>query len=335
MNIGNIHFDGIPVCLAPMAGTSSVTFRGICVEQGASYAPTELVSARSIIYNGVERSYRYMEIDPEHEGITCIQLFGSEPGDFSEAIKIMLSDERLSKVDMIDINMGCPVSKVVKTGAGSALIRTPDVAAAIVRAAVDAALQFGKPVTVKTRIGFNRFIAEESRDFVKRLSDAGASMICVHGRTAGQMYGGSADWDAIALMCEAARGQGTAFFANGDIRNDDDAVRILDHTGADGIMVGRAAMGDPWIFARIRAALDGEPMPPLPDNAQKCDMLMRELTGTAEHIGEVTAVKEMRSVMPHYIKGLPGGAAIKVRLCGASTIEEVREILKECRELWT
>jgi tRNA-dihydrouridine synthase B len=335
MKIGNITFDRTPVCLAPMAGTSSVTFRGICVEQGASYAPTELVSARSLLYSGLERSYRYMEIDPKHEGITCIQLFGYEAKDFSEGIRIMLSDELLNKVDIIDINMGCPVSKVVRTGAGSALMKTPDVAEAIVKEAVRAASEFGKPVTVKTRIGFDEFISDQSSDFIRRLSQAGAQMICVHGRTARQMYGGTADWDALAVMCEAAHEQGIPFFANGDIKDENSATRILEHTGADGIMVGRAAMGDPWIFSRIRAKLDGAAIPSKPSNDQKCDMLMRELRGTAAHIGETTAVKEMRSVMPHYIKGLPGAAKIKVKLVGATTIDEVEEILKECRELWT
>lgn len=334
MNIGKITFDRTPVCLAPMAGTSSVTYRGICVEQGASYAPTELVSARSILYNGIGKSFRYMEIDPEHEGITCIQLFGYDPDDFAEAVRMIHEDERLSGVDIIDINMGCPVSKVIKTGAGSALMRTPDVAEEIVRKTVEAASRYGKPVTVKTRIGFDSF-TDGSLEFVRRIAQAGASMICVHGRTAKQMYGGIADWDALRRMRDAAASEGIPFFANGDVKDEESAVRILEQTGADGIMVGRAAMGDPWLFGRIRARLDGDKIPPAPTNAQKCDMLMRELLGTAEHIGEVTAVKEMRSVMPHYIKGLPGGAAVKVKLCGASTVEEVRVILKECRDLWT
>ena len=333
MKIGKITFDGTPVCLAPMAGTSSVTYRGLCVEQGASYAPTELVSAKSILYNGIGKSFRYMEIDPAKEGVTCIQLFGSEAKDFTEAIKIMMDDPRLTPVDIIDLNMGCPVAKVVKTGAGSGLMKTPDIAEEIVRETVKAASRYGKPVTVKTRIGFDRF-SDESVDFVRRLAQAGAAMVCVHGRTAKQMYGGTADWDALALMREAVAAEGVPFFSNGDVRDEKSAEEILAKTGADGIMVGRAAMGNPWLFGRIRAYLDGKEMPPDPTNKEKCDMLMRELVGTAEHIGEVTAVKEMRSVMPHYIKGLPGAASIKVKLCGASTIAEVEEILKECREIW-
>lgn len=333
MNIGKITFDRTPVCLAPMAGTSSVTYRGLCVEQGASYAPTELVSARSILYNGIGKSFRYMEIDPAAEGITCIQLFGSEAKDFTEAIKIMMEDPRLAPVDIIDINMGCPVTKVVKTGAGSGLMKTPDIAEQIVRETVKTAAEYGKPVTVKTRIGFDRF-SDESVEFVRRIAQAGAAMVCVHGRTARQMYGGSADWDALALMREAVAAEGVPFFANGDVKDEKSAGEILSKTGADGIMVGRAAMGNPWLFKRIRAYLDGEALPDEPSNQEKCDMLMRELVGTAEHIGEVTAVKEMRSVMPHYIKGLPGAASIKVKLCGASSVAEVEEILKECREIW-
>jgi len=330
--IGNIKITN-PVCLAPMAGTSSVTFRGICHEFGSAYAPTELVSARSIVYNGLDRSYRYMKIDPEHEGITCIQLFGCDPSDFDHAVKTICNDPELGKVDIIDINMGCPVPKVVKTGSGSGLMKEPELAADIVKATVRAAEEFGKPVTVKTRIGFTAF-TEESCDFVKALAAAGAASICVHGRTATQMYGGKADMEAVAKMREAVRAYKLAFFANGDIRDVDSARRALEITGADGLMIGRASMGNPWIFRQIIAGINGENLPETPTALQRCDMLLRELEGTVSQIGEATAVKEMRSVMPHYISGLPQSAAVKVRLCGASTVEEVRQILDDCREIW-
>ena len=330
--IGNIHIKD-PVCLAPMAGTSSVTFRGICHEQGAAYAPTELVSARSIVYNGLGRSYRYMQIDPEHEGITCIQLFGNDPGDFAKAVRTICSDPVLGQVDIIDINMGCPVPKVVKTGAGSALLKTPSLAYVIVKDTVRAAEEFGKPVTVKTRIGFSS-AGDDGIELAKRVVDAGASMLCVHGRTAVQMYGGKADMEAVARMRDAVKDSSAAFFANGDIKDAESAARALEITGADGLMVGRAAMGDPWIFGRIKAGLNGEKEPQQPTPAQRCDMLLRELEGTVAQIGEATGVKEMRSVMPHYISGLRGSAAVKVRLCSASTVEEVREILEDSRKLW-
>lgn len=327
MKIGNITFDKVPVCLAPMAGTSSVTFRELCVKQGASYGPTELVSARSLVYGKLERSYRYMRINPQEEGVTAIQLFGHEASDFEEAVRIICADDRLKDVDIIDINMGCPVTKVVKTGAGSALLDDPQRAYKIVKSAVRAAENFGKTVTVKTRTGFKEYTAA-SDDFVKGLAAEGAAMVCVHGRTAKQMYGGSADWEAIAHMREAVASEGAAFFANGDIKDEESAGRILEVTGADGIMVGRAAMGNPWLFARIRASLDGKAMPEEPSLKEKCEMLLKELHGGVACLGEDTAVKEMRSVMPHYFKGMRGAAEIKISLCRAGSVSEVEAILK-------
>lgn len=322
-----------PVCLAPMAGTSSVTYRGICHEQGAAYSPTELCSARSIVYNGIDRSFRYLEIDPANEGTTCIQLFGGEPEDFDFAIKVICEDPRLASVDIIDINMGCPVPKVVKTSSGSGLLKEPQRAEAIVKAAKKAADAYGKPVTVKTRIGFNDK-ERNGADFARRIAEAGADMICVHGRTAAQMYSGTADINAIADMHQAIEEYKIPFFGNGDIVDGPTALNMFNKTGADGIMIGRAAMGNPWIFAKVIAYLNGEDEPDAPTYIDRCDMLIREVTGTSSKVGEATAVKEMRSVMPHYIKGLPGAAAIKVKLCNANTLEEVRQILDDCRALW-
>ena len=333
MKIGSIELGNTPVCLAPMAGTSSVTYRGICVEQGASYGPTELVSARSLAYGSLERSFRYMQISPSTEKVTAIQLFGFEPSDFEEAVKIICNDDRLKDVDIIDINMGCPVAKVVKTGAGSALINEPDIAFRIVESTVRTAEAYGKTVTVKTRIGFGEF-SPASVEFARGLAASGASMVCVHGRTAKQMYGGVADWNAIRKMRDAVVSEGAKFFSNGDVKDEDSARKILDITEADGIMVGRAAMGDPWIFARIRASLDGKPSPSDPSVREKCDMLMRELKGTVSCIGETTGVKEMRSVMPHYLKGLRGATGVKVELCRATTVKEVEGILKGFCDTW-
>ena len=330
MKIGSIELGNTPVCLAPMAGTSSVTYRGICVEQGAAYAPTELVSARSLAYGSLERSFRYMQISPSTEKVTAIQLFGYEPSDFGEAVKIICNDDRLKDVD---INMGCPVAKVVKTGAGSALMNEPEVAFRIVKSTVREAEAYGKTVTVKTRIGFSEF-GPASVEFAKGLASSGAAMVCVHGRTAKQMYGGEADWDAIRKMRDAVVSEGAKFFSNGDIKDEESARRILEVTEADGIMVGRAAMGDPWIFSRIRAALDGKEIPPMPSVKEKCDMLTRELQGTVACIGEVTGVKEMRSVMPHYLKGLNGASAVKVELCRATTVAQVEVILKGFCDRW-
>jgi len=312
-----------PVCLAPMAGTSSVAFREICHEMGAAYAPTELVSARSIRFSGLEKSYRYLEISPAGEGLTAIQLFGTEPEDFTDAIGKILDDERLSSVDIIDINMGCPVKKVIKIGAGSALMKDPKRASDIVKAAVSAA--GGRPVTVKTRIGFDSD-CHGSPDFVKILADSGASMVCVHGRTASQMYSGEADIDAIALMGQAAREAGVTFFANGDIKDFESAKNMLDKTGADGLMVGRGAQGNPWVFAQIKAGFDGTDYFPPTDEERK-RMLVRELKATATHLPENVAVREMRPAMCCYIKGMRGAAGLKNELCRAQTISQVEDLL--------
>lgn len=325
--IGNIGFKDIPLCLSPMAGFSSVTFRGICHEMGADYSPTELVSARSIVYNGLGKSFRYMEIDPESEGLTCIQLFGNDPEDFTEAVKQISNDELLSKVDIIDINMGCPVPKVIKTGAGSALLNDPALAGKIVSATVKAASEYGKPVTVKTRIGWDdRHM--NGRDLVLEVCEKGAAAVCVHGRTRAAMYGGEANMEEIARIREAV--PDTFFFANGDVKDGESAKRALEITKADGLMIGRGAVGNPWVFRNIRSFMNGNELV-MPSVGDRCDMLLRELEGTASHIGEVTAVKEMRSVMPHYIKGLRGSARVKAELCRASSISEVRGILDACR----
>ena len=327
VKIGDIKIKN-PICLSPMAGFSSLPFRIICNAMGAGYSPTELVSARSIRYNGIDKSLRYMRISPSEEGITAIQLFGSEPEDFQAAIRTIMATPVLQEVSIIDINMGCPVPKVVKTGSGSALMEDPERAAAIVKACKTTLkeLCLNVPVTVKTRIGYN---SEDKGkpDFAKALADAGCDMICVHGRTRIQMYHGDSSNEAIALMREAVRGYDIPFFANGDITDVGSAKKIIEDTGCDGIMIGRAARGNPWIFEQITAGLDGKEIPAAPDIADRKNMLIRELEGRLKYLPEDVAVREFRSVMPFYIKGIPGSAQLKVKLCGATGAEEVKEIL--------
>ena len=327
VKIGDIKIKN-PICLSPMAGFSSLPFRIICNEMGAGYSPTELVSARSIRYNGIDKSLRYMRISPSEEGITAIQLFGSEPEDFQAAIRTIMATPVLQEVKIIDINMGCPVPKVVKTGSGSALMEDAARASAIVKACKTtlAELCLNVPVTVKTRIGYN---AEDKGkpDFAKALADAGCDMICVHGRTRPQMYHGDSSNEAIALMREAVRGYDIPFFANGDITDVSSAKKIIEETGCDGIMIGRAARGNPWIFEQVAAGLAGKEMPAFPDIADRKHMLIRELEGRLKYLPEDVAVREFRSVMPFYIKGIPGSAQLKVKLCGATGAEEVKEIL--------
>lgn len=328
VSIGGIKLPGI-VALSPMAGVSHIAYRGICREMGAAYAPTELVSARSIRYNGLEKSMQYLRIDLETEGITAIQLFGAEPDDFTAAIEKIMEDPVLSKVDIIDINMGCPVPKVVKTGAGSALMNSPQTAAAIVKACKKAleGLPRHIPVTVKTRTGYDA--SDKGKpDFAKALADAGCDMLCVHGRTRPQMYTGECDRKAIALMREAVMGYDIPFFANGDVTDGPSAKTLMEECGADGVMIGRAARGNPWIFSEVAAYLAGSGDIITPDEQERKETLLRELEGRCRWCDEEIAVREFRSVMPFYVKGLRGAAKLKVRLCSALTVNEVKEILE-------
>jgi len=325
VKIGTLTIN-IPICLAPMAGCSTVVYRKICHEFGAGFCPTELSSARSVRFSGIEKGFRYMRIDPENEGITSIQLFGNDPEDFDYAVKAISEDPRLGSVSMFDINMGCPVPKVVKTGAGSALIKTPELAGEVVKAAKKAASAYGKPVTVKTRTGFD--VAGESRDLIKAVLDGGADMVCIHGRTRAQQYSGTADWEQMAELTRDIRDAGIPFFANGDIRDAGSAKKVIDMTGASGIMVGRAAMGDPWLFARLANDLCGASYDnTVPTDEMRVEMLMRHLEASCDIIREEVAVKEFRSIMPYYIKGMRGAAAIRMRLVSAKTVEEVKTIL--------
>ena len=297
VKIGNINIEN-PICLSPMAGFSSLPFRVICNEMGAAYSPTELVSARSIRYNGIDKSLRYMRIAPDEEKITAIQLFGSEPEDFKAAVETIMSTPVLKEVSIIDINMGCPVPKVVKTGSGSALMEDPKRAAAIVAACKKkiAELCLNVPVTVKTRIGYNSEDKGKS-EFARALADAGCDMICVHGRTRIQMYHGESSNEAIAVMREAVRGYDIPFFANGDITDVKSARKIIEDTGCDGIMIGRAARGNPWIFEQVTAGLSGKPIPDMPGVEDRKLMLIRELEGRLKYLPEDVAVREFRSVM--------------------------------------
>jgi len=330
VKIGDINIEN-PICLAPMAGFSSLPFRVICTEMGAAYCPTELVSARSIKYNGVARSARYSRIDPAREKIPVLQLFGSEPEDFPAALERLLADPDYEGLKMIDINMGCPVPKVVKTGSGCALMREPAKAAKIVEATIKALHDAGVniPVTCKTRIGFDDR-DKGGPDFVRALAEAGASMICIHGRTRPQMYAGYADYDAIAAMTEAVKPTGIPVFANGDIKDGKTALKALERTGADGLMVGRAARGNPWVFRKILDELEGREFVE-PSGLEKRQMLLRELVERCAEepdCPEDAVVREYRSVMPFYIKGEDGAAALKRALCNATSVDEVKEILE-------
>ncbi len=326
------------ISLAPMAGTSTCIYRTIAHEYGSSFGVTELVSARGIRFKeSVEVSMRYLQIDPMHEGVTGIQLFGADPDDFACAIPFILNDPRLASVDVIDINMGCPVSKVVKTGGGSALMKDPVLAAKIIESSVKAAEPFGKPVSVKFRSGWDEGHIN-APEFAKMCIASGAKALALHARTQTQLYRGTADWEVIRKTKEAISGTGIPLWGNGDVKDGASAVDMIRRTGCDGVMVGRAAQGNPWIFSEIRAALEaadrGEELVAVSrnfsvDRKTRAEVIRRHLLGLCDRLGEKTAVKEMRAQIACYLKGGRGTAEIKNRLMTADTISEVEALLDE------
>ncbi len=318
---------GICVNLAPIAGTTGVTYRSICHRFGASSGCTELVSARGIAFQGsVEGSFRYLRIDPENEGPCAIQLFGYEAADFSAAIPLVLSHPILSKAAWIDLNMGCPVPKVVKTGAGCALMKDLPRASSIIAASVRAAEPYGKQVTVKFRKGWdeNHINAVE---FALMCRDSGAAAITLHARTRDQMYRGKADWSIIAETVEALRGSGVRVIGNGDVRDGKSAEQMLRETQVDGVAVGRAAMGHPWVFSEIAAFLSGNHSRRPPTARERAEVIFEHLDGLAGHLGEECAVKEMRTQLSHYLKGKHSAAEIRAQAVAARTVREARDIV--------
>ncbi len=338
IQIGSVTVPG-NIALAPMAGTSTCIFRTISHEFGSCLGVTELVSARGIRFKeSLERSMRYLLIDPAREGTTAIQLFGFDPEDFTYAIPCILEDPRLKDVDILDLNMGCPVQKVVKTGCGSALMKTPDIAESIIRASVKAAAPYGKPVTVKFRSGWDEG-SINAPDFAKMCVEAGASALAIHARTQTQLYRGKADWEVIARTKEAIADTGIPLWGNGDVKDGNSARAMISETGVDGVMVGRAAQGDPWVFSEIRDALSGEEAACIDGSrarvlrAERAAVIRRHLHGLCEQLGESTGVKEMRAQIAFYLKGERGTSEIKNRLMRAATTEEVEELLNEYQGL--
>ncbi|MBR6748430.1 MAG: tRNA dihydrouridine synthase DusB [Clostridia bacterium] len=317
VNIGKITLPG-RVLLAPMAGVTDSAFRQICLEQGAALTYSEMVSAKGLIYHD-RKSAELLQPAP-NEQVFAIQLFGSEPDILRQAVPEALE---ISGAAILDLNMGCPMPKIVNNGEGSALMKRPELAAELVRACVEAAGDFDVPVTVKCRIGWE---SETVVEFAQAIEEADAAALCVHGRTRSQMYAGKADWDAIARVRQAVK---LPLIANGDVSEPEDAVRILEATGADACMVGRASFGNPWIFARAEAALRGEEIPALPDIHGRMAVARRHIGLAVERKGEKIALLEARHHLAWYTKGLRGAAAFRARISSMSSWAEFERLLDE------
>jgi nifR3 family TIM-barrel protein len=303
------------VFLAPMAGVTDMPFRLLCKQQGCGMVYTEMVSAKGLYY-GDEKTWRLTEVHPDEHPVG-VQIFGSDPDIMAEiARKLSQTD-----VDLIDINMGCPTPKIVKNGDGSALMRQPEKVYKIVKAVVEASC---KPVTVKIRKGWDDENVN-AVEIAQMIEEAGGCAVTVHGRTREQFYSGAADWDIIRRVKQAVS---IPVIGNGDIFTPEDAKRMLDETGCDGVMVGRGAHGNPWIFKRIVHYLEtGELLPP-PTPRQKIEMALHHLDMMIQYKGEEVGIREMRKHISWYIKGLPNANRVKNIVNTLKDVEEIRKLLK-------
>ncbi len=315
LKIGNVIIDH-PVILGPMAGVTDLPFRVLCHEQGAGLVCTEMVSAKAILYKN-RNTQALMRTDPTEHPVS-LQLFGSDPDSVSEAAA-MIED---LPFEILDFNMGCPVPKVVNNMEGSALMKDPMRGAAIISAVVR---KIRKPVTVKIRKGFN-LDSVNAVEVAKRMEDAGVSAIAVHGRTREQYYSGEADWEIIRQVKNAVS---IPVIGNGDVDSPRKAEKMMRETGVDGVMIARAARGNPWIFHQVIHYLETGEIISKAAPKEVYDIILRQMDLMVQYKGEYTGIREMRKHISWYTAGFPNSAFLRRRINEVDTGDEIRELLRE------
>ncbi len=319
--IGNVEIKN-QVVFAPMASVSNISYRQIIKEMGAGLIYSEMISTMGIVYNG-KKTIDLINFN-ENERPISIQIFGSDLKSFVEAAKYI---EENFHPDIIDINMGCPVPKVaIKSQAGSALLKDPDKIYEIVKAVVD---NTNTPITVKIRSGWDdKHI--NAVEVAKKIESAGASAIAIHARTRSQGYSGSANWNIIKEVKQSVK---IPIIGNGDITSPELAKQMLEETGCDAIMIGRATLGNPWIIKEIVHYLDTNELLPKPTNAEKIEMIKTHYNLLKKYSNTTHALLEIRTHALWYLKGIPSTKEIKTKICQAKTEEEFMNIIKELNEL--
>ena len=315
MKLGSYEIEN-PLILGPMAGVTDWAFRTVCAELGANITVTEMVSSRALVYQD-QKSRKLLK---KNEGSLCgAQIFGNDPAIMAEAAVMALE---YSGCDFLDINMGCPMPKIANSGDGSGLMRTPELAGKIVEAVVKAV---DAPVTVKCRLGWDKGNINVL-DFTKRMEDSGASMVTVHGRTRAMLYSGVADWDYIRKVKEQLT---IPVIANGDIVDAPSALRCLKWTGTDGIMIGRATFGDPWIFQQVSAAMEGREIPERPCLKERIAVAVKQFELSETDHGEKIACLEARKHFAWYLRGVRNASYYKKEITSMNKMEDIYRIAKD------
>jgi nifR3 family TIM-barrel protein len=319
LQLGSLEVP-VPVVLAPMAGITNAAYRRLCAEQGAGLYVCEMITSRGLV-EGDETTRRMLVFD-ERETVRSVQLYGTDPAYVGKATEILATEYGVAHVDL---NFGCPVPKVTRKGGGAALPWKRRLLAEVLDAAVTAGSRHGVPVTMKTRKG----IDEDHLTYLdagRIAQEAGVAAIALHGRTAVQGYSGTADWDAITRLVEHVD---IPVLGNGDIWEAADAVRMLERTGAAGVVVGRGCLGRPWLFRDLAAAFTGEQVATLPRLGEVAAMMRRHAELLCEHMGEERGCKEFRKHVTWYLKGFPAGGDLRRALALTSTLAELDTLLAE------